>query len=294
MNNIASFDDFESVQQIAAHQAGLVRIVLEGDTDVKLFKRYWFTNRRDVFDFVEAKTLGAGAGCTAVATAVANSLADGVPAIGIVDRDTLFRNKEWTLLFDSNAAALNQEWNASGVYTASLWEVEAYLIEPDLLGDWVGAAYKIPPAPQDKCDAALRRTIDSCIYMLSAAHYFAALHEEGTAAPKVGAFWDQSLDKLNAACVAGIGASGAAGQATAAVVSAQITKLLTDLPAAEAEQLRFLLRYVDTKRLLARLGYSLAVQAESHWTLATFMKREGRCPLELDAILDQAEATLAT
>ncbi|MRX08136.1 hypothetical protein GJ697_09855 [Pseudoduganella sp. FT25W] len=293
MTNIATFEDFDSVEQIAAHQAGLVRVILEGDTDVELFERYWFIGRRDVFDFVEAKTLGAGAGCTAVATAVASSIADGVPAIGIVDRDTLFRNKQWALLFDTNSTALNQGWNGSGVYTASLWEVEAYLIEPDLLSDWVGASYKTPPAPQDKCDAALQRTIDSCKFMLSATHYFAALHEEGTAAPSVKAFWDQSIDKLNAVCAAGIGGTGAAGHATAAAVSAHIASVLADLPGAEADQLRFLLRYVDTKRLLSRLGHSLAVQPDSHWTLATFMKREGRRPLELDAILNDAEAALA-
>ena len=200
MTNVASFEEYESVQQIAAHQAGLVRVVLEGDTDVKLFKRFWFGNRHDVFDFVEAKALVVGAGCTAVAAAVSQSIAEGVPAIGIVDRDTLFRNKEWTLLFDANATALNQEWSTTGVYTASLWEVEAYLIQPDLLADWVGAVYKAPPAPTEKCALAVQQIIEGCKFILAAAHYFAALHVEGIAAQKPGTFSDQTLASLNAAC----------------------------------------------------------------------------------------------
>jgi hypothetical protein len=293
MTNVTSFEEFESVQQIAAHQAGLVRVVLEGDTDVKLFKRFWFANRHDVFDFIEAKSLVAGAGCTAVAAAVAQSVAEGVPAIGIVDRDTLFRNKQWALLFDSNPAALNQQWSTAGIYTASLWEVEAYLIEPDLLADWVGAVYRAPPAPAEKCIAAVRQTIEGCKFVLSAAHYFAALHEEGRPAPKPGAFSNQTLANLNATCAAAIAAAGGTGKATAVSVAAQIANLLATLPEAEADQLRFLLRYADTKRLLARLGYSLDIRPDSHWTLATFMLREGRVPKELSDILDEAETRLA-
>jgi hypothetical protein len=293
MTNVSSFDEFDSVQQIAAHQSGLVRVVLEGDTDVKLFKRFWFNNRQDVFDFVEAKTLVAGSGCTAVASAVAQSYTDGVPAIGIVDRDTLFRNKQWSLLFDANPAALNQQWNTSGVYTASLWEVEAYLIEPDLLADWVGAVYRSPPAPAEKCAAAVRQTIEGCRFLLTAAHYFAAMHEEGKPAPKLGAFSDQSPVNLNAACSAAIAAANGAGQLTAATVAGQIANLISVLPQTEADQVRFLLRYVDTKRLLARLGHSLDIRPDSHWTLATFMMREGLFPTELSNILDDAETRLA-
>jgi hypothetical protein len=292
MTNVASFEEFQSDLQIAAHQAGLVRVVLEGDTDVKLFKGYWFSDRTDVFDFIEAKSLVTGAGCTAVAAAVAASIAQGVPAIGIVDRDTLFRNKQWALLFDSNPAALNQNWSTAGIYTASLWEVEAYLIEPDLLSDWVGAVYKKAPAPQANRDAALRRTIEGCRFVLAAAHYLAALHEDGTVAPNIRTFSDQSLAKLTAACAAGVAAAGAPGQAVATAVLGQVGALLAALPVEGAEQLRFLLRYVDTKRLLVRLEHSLDINSGAHWTLAAFMKLKGARPRELSDVLNDAEARL--
>lgn len=292
-SNVVSFDDFGSDQQIAAHQSGLLRVVLEGETDVKLFQRYWFAARQDVFQFVEAGRLSPGAGCTGVAAAVAHSISEGVPAIGIVDRDTLFRNKEWDLLFSADPEVPNQNWRDTGIYTATLWEVEAYLIDPDLLADWVGVAHKSPPAPQANCDAALGRTIEACKFLLIAAHYFAALHEEGKPSPNTRAFSDQSMAKLTAACTLGVGAAGAAAQVVATQVEALIANILANLPEAQADQLRFLLRYVDTKRLLSRLGHSLKVNTDSHWILASYMMRAGRRPVELDAVLDDAEARLA-
>lgn len=291
-SNVASFDEFTSVQQIAAHQSGLVRVVLEGQTDVELFQKYWFAKRTDVFDFIEAGKLVPGAGCTGVPAAVAYSIDEGVPAIGIVDRDTLFRNKNWDLLFAIDPVALNQNWNNTGVYTASLWEIEAYLFDPDLLADWVAVAYKPPPAPQARCDAALSKVIESCQFLLAAAHFFAAMHhDEKKTKPRI--FCDQNLANLAAACAAGVAATATPAQAVAAKVETLIAAVVASQPAANADRLRYLLQYVDTKRLLFRLGHSLNIGGDTHWILAALMKRAGRRPIELDAVLDDAEANLS-
>lgn len=291
-NNVTSFDDFDSDLQIAAHQSGLMRVVLEGDTDVKLFERFWFSSRTDVFQFIESGRLVPGAGCTGVAAAVAHSIGEGVPAIGIVDRDTLFRSKNWDMLFSVDPIALNQGWSDNGVYTASLWEVEAYLIDPDLLADWVASSYKPPPAPQAQCDAALGNAIEACRFVMTAAHFFAALHEDGKASPSDRAYSDQNLAALTAACNAGVGAATGLGKAVAAQVEALVAVVVASQPAVDADRLRYLLRYVDTKRLLFRLGHALNLSGDAHWTLATFMKRSGRRPVELDAVLDDAEALM--
>jgi hypothetical protein len=291
-SNVVSFDEFASVQQIAAHQSGLVRVVLEGQTDVVLFQNYWFSTRTDVFDFIEAGKLVPGAGCTGVPAAVAYSIGQGVPTIGIVDRDTLFRSKSWDRLFAIDPVALNQDWIDTGVYTASLWEVEAYLFDPDLLADWVGVAYKPPPAPQARRDSALSQTIEACQFLIAAAHFFAAMHhDEKKTPPRI--FWDQNLAKLTATCAAGVGAAAAPAQAVAAQVEALIAAVIASQPAVNADRLRYLLRYVDTKRLLFRLGHSLNISGDTHWILAALMKGAGRRPIELDAVLDDAEATLS-
>lgn len=291
-NNIVSFEEFTSIQQIDAHQSGLVRVVLEGKDDVELFKDYWFCTRTDVFDFIEAGKLIPGAGCTAVPMAVAHSIAEGVPAIGIVDRDTLFRSKNWDLLFSTDPVAINQDWIDSRLYIASLWEVEAYLLDPDLLAEWVGVAYKPPPAPQARRNSALSQIIDACQFLIAAAHFFAAMHnDERKTPPRM--FWDQNLASLTAACAAGVGAAAAPTKVVAGRVESLVASIIASQPTTNADRLRYFLRYVDTKRLLFRLGHSLNISEGTHWILAALMKAAGRCPIELDAVLDDAEASLA-
>jgi hypothetical protein len=292
-SNVVSFDEFVSDQQIDAHQSGLVRVILEGQDDVVLFKEYWFAARTDVFSFIEAGKLVKGAGCTGVPKAVAFSIGEGIPAIGIVDRDTLFRSQNWNLLFAIDPVALNQDWTETGVYTASLWEVEAYLFDPDLLAEWVGVAHKPPPAPQARRDTALTQTIDACQFLIAAAHFFAAMHhDEKKTSPRM--FWNQNHANLTATCTAAVGAAAPPAQAVAGQVEALIAAVIANQPALNADRLRYLLRYVDTKRLLFRLGHALNISEGTHWILAALMKGAGRRPVELDVVLDHAEASLAT
>ena len=96
MSNVQSFDSFADDEQIAAHQLGLPRVVLEGKSDVELFREYWFTRLTEEFDFISANDLGCGEGCTAVEKAVTLSRErDNIPAYGFIDRDWFFRQRKW-------------------------------------------------------------------------------------------------------------------------------------------------------------------------------------------------------
>ena len=59
MSNIVSFDEYADDRQIAAHQLGLPRVVLEGRSDLNLFKEYWFTKQRESLEFICADDLEA-------------------------------------------------------------------------------------------------------------------------------------------------------------------------------------------------------------------------------------------
>jgi hypothetical protein len=83
-------------------------------------------------------------------------------------------------------------------------------------------------------------------------------------------------------------------QAVAAQVKALIAVVLTSQPVDNTDRLRFLLRYVDTKRLLSRLVHVLHIRDEAHWTLATFMLHGQRRPAELEQVLRTIEADLVT
>ncbi|MHA6911960.1 hypothetical protein ACQUJO_02280 [Ralstonia pseudosolanacearum] len=290
--NIASFEDFDTDVQIAAHQTGLVRIVLEGDTDVTLFRRYWFSHRQDVFEFVEAGRIAGAAGCTGVASGVATFRDQGIPAFGIVDRDTHFRQKNWDQLFDLNATSLNPDPIGTHLYVASRWEVEAYLLEADQrLSDWVSAQHRQPPGPEQLCRRAVEIVLQACDSLLSAAAYFASKHEQGVAV-SAGMFCDQSDAQIEAVCHAHLAVCSTDARTVAAKVANLIAAVKAQLPPNEVDRLPFLLQYVDTKRLFKRLVHKLEVQ-ENPWFLATLMMRDQRPPRELDQFLSQVEAQFA-
>jgi hypothetical protein len=56
-------------------------------------------------------------------------------------------------------------------------------------------------------------------------------------------------------------------------------------PIAAEERLQFLLRYVDTKRLLLRLKKRLGLREGAHWGLGVQMSRSGDRPQELEEFL---------
>lgn len=289
-DNVASFDEFENDQQIAAHQAGLPRIVLEGNTDVDLFRRFWFPSWQETVEFIEACKVSAGAGCTGVADAVARSRQDGIPALGIVDRDTLFRNKDWARLFSLEPVDPPADWTTTEVYVTSRWEVEAYLLEPDLLGPWVAVAHRDPPGPEVDCNRALGRTVAACEALLAATPFLACQHEGGVAIP-IGFLYDQAVDRVREICAGKIEQSAENVKAVATQVQELVSAILASRPAEPNEGLPFLLRYVDTKRLFNRLGHVLRIRDVSNWAhLAQAMLTGGRRPTELEQVLKSIAA----
>jgi hypothetical protein len=287
-SNIAPFDLFESDQQIAAHQAGLARVILEGSTDVELFERFWFQSLVETFDFIEARLVSGGAGCTGVEDAVVRSREQGVPALGIVDRDTLFRSKQWDLLYSVDATALPEDWANTQIYVTSRWEVEAYLLEADTLPPWVTLSHRVRPGPKTECDRALERTLHACEVLLSASPYFASQHEGGVGVPPPF-LSAEPLERVMEVCTAKITASGAAEQAVAVRVQRLIDTIRATQPGEGEQRLPFLLRYVDTKRLFRRLQYALNLR-DAHWVdLAEPMRVGQRRPAELEAVLKSFE-----
>lgn len=290
--NIASFDEFDSDTQIAAHQAGLIRVILEGQTDVTLFRRYWFSHRQDVFEFVEAGNVATAPGCTGVVDGVAKCVQHGIPAIGIVDRDTLFRDKKWDVLFSLDNADLNPDPFTAGIYIASRWEVEAYLLEADeRLSEWVSAEHRRPPGPEHLCQNALSLVVQSCENLLLAAAYFASNHEQGKAVG-AGMFWDKTPAQIQAVCDEHLATSPPASKHVASQVELLIAAVQQGRPTDMTNRLPFLLQYVDTKRLLKRLVNTLEIR-ENPWFLATLMMSKGLRPRELDHFLSQAETQFA-
>jgi hypothetical protein len=294
MTNVASFDAFNNDQQIAAHQAGLVRIVLEGDTDVKLFKRFWFPSFLETFQFIEAKLITGAAGCTGVDGAVVHSREEGIPAVGIVDRDTYFRNKQWQRLLSRDEVQITGDWINNRVYVTSRWEVEAYLLEPELLRPWVTVAHRHPPGSEDDCERALGRTLTACEALLAAIPFFTSQHQASIPAAPLPFLYDKPIGRVIQVCNAKIALSTAGSQAVAAEIQGLVAEIFVNQPADRSERLRFLLRYVDTKRLFHRLHHALKIKDATNWVqLAEFMRMGNQRPAELEQVLTSVQAELA-
>lgn len=262
-DNILSFEDVHTEHQIAAIQTDLPRVILEGQDDVRLFEA-WFIHLLDALVFVEAADVVRGGGCTQVDLAVRHSIdQDGVPAIGIVDRDTLFSRADWTNLFSTDDAAF-AGLQTPEVTLASLWEVEAYLLRPELFPAWVETRSRTMPAPQATIDTAISAAVEECEALLDAAPVMAAAHSAGVGiADGWGA--NRGCTVFGSECEAEHPAPMASHSAVAEEVKALIAEIRLAAPSSPSERLVYLLRYVNTKRLLHRLYARLQLHTKSHW-----------------------------
>lgn len=294
MANVVPFDAFDDEEEITVYQTGLPRIVLEGKDDVRLFKTYWFPHMIDSFEFVEAADLAEGGGCTAVKQAVLISRDQNIPAYGFADRDHLFRSKKWELLFATDEDAFRAGTADDAFYTTLRWEIEAYLLEPDLLPSWL-RSHRSPPGNPAMCAAAVNYAIDECEYLLGTSGFFAAAHHCGIAT-KTEQFGDKAAHELAAACDKALAkfGDGAGAGVTAGTVAELVVEALSQAPYAPDDRLRWLLRYVDTKRLLLRLSRRFEAQKEIRWPFAELMLHSNRRPRELEQRLEALRDTLVT
>lgn len=280
MSNTVSFEDFDTEQDIVPYQLGLPRIILEGKDDVRLFSQYWFTHLTDSFDFVEAGDVIQGGGCTAVRDAVRFSNEEmQIPASGIADRDHLFRTKDWPALFETDDTAFAAATSDDDFYTTLRWEVEAYLLEPDLLPSWV-RSHRTPPGSEALCNAALAHAIDECEHLLHTNGFFATAHHCGTRV-KPEHFKNLPASALAGACGTALGNLAHDGTVVQ-TIEPLVAQVLATAPNEPGARLRWLLRYVDTKRLLHRLARRYAAEPEVRWFLAELMRRGNERPQEIE------------
>tara|TARA_R110000751_G_scaffold2018_18_gene10751 strand:- start:522919 stop:523797 length:879 start_codon:yes stop_codon:yes gene_type:complete len=288
--NVASFDEFSSDRQIAAHAAGLPRIVLEGQDDVWLFKSIWFPDHLARFDFLPADDVVRGAGCTAVPHAVEHSrTVDGIPAFGIVDRDVYFREKDWNALYESDDTAFPAN-KSEGVFVSRLWEVEAHLLQPDLLESWVMGCATNPAAS----GRAIERSLEQCDALFEAAPYFAAMHHDGVKSEESFASVDAA--KVREICDRRLEDLSGEAKGHAADVAALVDQIRSLAPTPLPERLLWFLRFIDTKRLLARLRQDLKLDdhRHPHRVLAALMSSAARKPDEFAEHLERLAAETAS
>lgn len=120
-----------SSPQLVSEYRGKTVVFLEGETDVNLFRNYWFKHRLDKLDFTEPQN---GIGCVGVVQNVISYRKKGIPAFGLVDRDKLQADKYWDLLWETD----DEHFHNAKPYGAHIrvtrhWEIESYLIAPPII-----------------------------------------------------------------------------------------------------------------------------------------------------------------
>lgn len=284
--NVAELEAFSSADQFLAHARGLPRVILEGRSDVDLFKS-WFEDLQSEFDFIAAEDLARGGGCTAVQPAVRASWDQDIPALGIVDRDYLHRSHRWALMFAADPEAIAEASEDPHVRIASLWEIEAYLLEPELINLWVGVQRNPQPATARERDTALSRAVEECEALLDATPFLSSGHAGGQS---IGDryFFSDKADHIRASCRVALEAASPERQRVAEAITAHVTDLRAKAPANDADRLIYYLRYVDTRRLLARLEHRLGLNTDAHHALAVLMKERALKPAEFLTMLQTA------
>lgn len=120
-----------SSPQLVSEYRGKTIVFLEGETDVNLFRNYWFKHRLDKLDFTEPN---AGIGCVGVVNNVSNFRRNGIAAFGLVDRDKLQADKNWDLAWETDDAVFRAARPyGKHVWITRYWEIESYLIEPRII-----------------------------------------------------------------------------------------------------------------------------------------------------------------
>ncbi len=139
MANLSNVSDAESAANIYINR---LIVFVEGSSDVEIFRRL-FPNRESEIKFLSPadstakEESSSGEGCMAVIARVTQERADRSNpdrCIGFVDRDIFLRLKNWDLLFETDDLEYRKANPfAEGIIPLTFWEVENYLLVPDVV-----------------------------------------------------------------------------------------------------------------------------------------------------------------
>jgi hypothetical protein len=162
-----------------------IRVYVESMEDRDVLEK-WFPDDLGEITFLSADHENAGGGgCQAVCREVTKNLYGGVTAFGVVDRDKLFTDKNWVLLWeaDDQKFRLTQPYGAE-VYVLLRWELENYLLEPKALQRVLSDAKHGKPAPT--LAEIEQELLDHCDTLVPVIAASALLHDKGIESPGDG------------------------------------------------------------------------------------------------------------
>lgn len=260
-----------------------VRIYVESSEDRDVLEK-WFPDDLGEITFLSADHGSAGGGgCQAVCREVTNNTQSGVSAFGVVDRDKLFTDKNWGLLWETD----DRKFRSAQPYGAEIhvllrWELENYLLEPKALHRVLADAKHGQPAP---IEAEIEQELlDHCDALAPIMAASALLHAQGIDSPGDGYKADcekQTIKQhLDQEYLPAKFAALSNWQELLMSNQAYVTNF--DRPAASAsDRLSARLRITDGKRLIERVKAKHCIKTELRGFLSRAIKELGLIPSEL-------------
>lgn len=265
-----------------------VRVYVESSEDRDVLEK-WFPDDLGKITFLSADHgKSGGGGCHAVCHEVSSSTQADIHAVGIVDRDKLFSDKNWSLLWEID----DQVFRAAQPYGAAIhvlfrWELENYLLEPKAVHRVITDIYHGRQAPG--MQLVEQELVDHCVALVPvmAASVLLHAHHHSSPGSGYGVSWNaaQVQHHLTTEYLPKPMASVANWQDALQSNQQQIAKF--DMPTActTSDRLTSLLRIADGKRLIERIKVQHGIRIELRGFLSRSIKELNLVPSELSTLI---------
>lgn len=175
---MSRFRSFTDSSLAIGRWLGKCRVCVESSEDRDVLEK-WFSDRLGDIDFMAADDVRqGGGGCSAVCAKVEYCRQARVPAVGIVDRDALFTDRNWAVLWQTDDTAFRTAMPyGPHVHVLLRWELENYLLAPQALAQVIKDARYGRPCPELQDIEEELREHWRCVVPIMAA--CAVLHQNG-------------------------------------------------------------------------------------------------------------------
>lgn len=264
---------------------GKYHVYVESNEDRDVLEK-WFADKLGDLVFLSADDGGGGGGgCSAVCDKVERSRQADIQAIGIVDRDALFNDKRWDLLWETDDAQFRAaQPYGPHVHVLLRWEMENYLLEPEALARVLKDAKHGQAVPTSVQIEQELQEHWQCVLPIMAA--CALLHEHGLQSPGHGYKADDTAEAITAELQTNFLPARFVGTSNWQAALARNEERLRNFEALGTFDVAAVLRIADGKRLLERIKVRHQIRYELRGFLSRAIRELGLIPEELQLLLD--------
>lgn len=281
---MGTFKSYSRSEIVDGRYSGRRRIYLESGDDQAIFER-WFFDEGEHLEFKSCNE-GSGGGCTQVIRNVQRDRENKISSFGIVDRDSLMQQQEFTLFLEKDDSILFAA-RPFGEYVRPLcrWEIENYLLEPNavstLLSDY--GNYAPHGIRTEDLAAKLLLHAKALIPIMSAN---ICLHKQGWKSLEQKFCLNEPADKINHKCLKRLKKDSFEGGFN----STKESLLEFESGDNRSERYWMLCRIVDGKRLLDRIKIEFGLKEDHRFRLASLVREHDQLAAEIKDLIREVKS----